>query len=195
MPLLNRIGAHLASAHGATYVSVAEPSIQRPDAARGMRSRTGAEDCMHYRHPGPVDAWIELVFNALKASDARRRRRRQPHYHPRAANGVGGDGGARRSRFFDVDKHAWMTGAALLTEHELRRVCDGSPTCPSHSNRSIAAEPWWPFQCGSLRTSSACAPHKCGPVRSVPPALAVLDASVPQVEAAIAAIAPAQCLL
>ena len=153
---------------------------------------------MHYCHPGPVDAWSDLVFNALTAADARHRRQHQHRQHlfrhTGAATGGGGGGGARRSRFFDIQRGAWQRDTALVEiELAMQKECDATPGCPRHSNRSLTeVAPWWPFACGSRMISSACSPHMCGAVRSVPPALAALNASMPRVEAAIAAAA-AQC--
>jgi len=31
-------------------------------------------DCLHYCHPGPIDSWVELLYNMLKKLKLRRGR-------------------------------------------------------------------------------------------------------------------------
>ena len=70
---LNAIARALAQDAGAWFVDLAGPSLQRPDAAKGLNEskKTTAEDCVHYCLPGPPDDWSRMLIQLLHAGQDR----------------------------------------------------------------------------------------------------------------------------
>ncbi|CAI5989607.1 unnamed protein product [Closterium sp. NIES-64] len=55
----NGIVRRLVEGVGGVYMDVNASTVWRPD------GHVGRWDCLHYCHPGPVDTWVQLLFNLL----------------------------------------------------------------------------------------------------------------------------------
>ncbi|CAI7811516.1 unnamed protein product [Closterium sp. NIES-54] len=56
----NKILKWLAEGVGGVYMDVNASAVWRPDG-----HVDGRKDCLHYCHPGPMDTWVQLLFNML----------------------------------------------------------------------------------------------------------------------------------
>ncbi|CAI5981386.1 unnamed protein product [Closterium sp. NIES-64] len=56
----NEILKRLAEGVGGVYMDVNASAVWRAD------GHVSQKDCLHYCHPGPVDTWVQLLFNLLQ---------------------------------------------------------------------------------------------------------------------------------
>ncbi|CAI5464128.1 unnamed protein product [Closterium sp. Yama58-4] len=56
----NMIVKKLTEGVGGVYMDVNASAVWRPD------GHVDRKDCLHYCHPGPVDTWVQLLFNMLQ---------------------------------------------------------------------------------------------------------------------------------
>lgn len=67
----NEISKEIVEELGFTYIDVATPMITRPDGHVGYKfieytsTLNPTLDCLHYCLPGPIDLWVEFLYNTL----------------------------------------------------------------------------------------------------------------------------------
>lgn len=67
----NEISKSIVEEFGFIYVDVATPMIPRHDGHIGFKfveftkSLNPSVDCLHYCLPGPIDLWVEFLYNVL----------------------------------------------------------------------------------------------------------------------------------
>lgn len=63
----------IVEALGIVYMDVDTMTALRADGHKGFWPELNLMDCLHYCHPGPIDSWVELLYNILKKLKLRRR--------------------------------------------------------------------------------------------------------------------------
>ena len=136
---LNAVARALVTSAGAWMLDVAEPSLQRPDAARGFDDTNTTEDCLHYCPPGPVDEFARMLSQLLHEGNVFAPAG-QPASRP------------RRSRMFAVNYSEWSTIYGIydvryesLPSREMQKRWDVEPALMERS--------WWPFNACGLQQS------------------------------------------
>ena len=63
----NFLARQVVEAIGGVYIDIETMTTLRGDGHMGFRhhGNNGDEDCLHYCHPGPIDTWVLMWFNAL----------------------------------------------------------------------------------------------------------------------------------
>lgn len=61
----NQLAKNLAELFGIVYMDVDAQTQFRADGHFG-RNKKGTEDCLHYCMPGPIDTWVQLLYNMLR---------------------------------------------------------------------------------------------------------------------------------
>ena len=64
-PRQNEIARAEVEAVGGIYMDVETLSRLRADGHQGLIRETGSTDCLHYCLPGPLDSWVQLLYNIL----------------------------------------------------------------------------------------------------------------------------------
>ena len=128
---LNAVARSLATPAGAWFIDVAEPSMQRPDAAKGwFRASLVAweEDCLHYCPPGPVDEWARMLNQVLHEGSV--------FPIPRQ----------RRSHMFAINYSEWSSVYGIFDKRfEKPTTREAQVRWSKDAEAPLSARSWWPF--------------------------------------------------
>ena len=135
--LINQAARWAAIEAGVGFIDVGLLAAQRPDAAMSRHVRVAAlgssEDCVHFCQPGPVDTWVQLIYNFWKKTSlaTRRRQRLEVIRLDKAEPG----------KFFQSGRRTWLSAAGSAQARALE-ACPG-PQRPCFA--CLADKWWWPY--------------------------------------------------
>ena len=63
----NYMARDVIESYGAVYMDVASMTNFRRDGHMGLRGHSSVDevDCVHYCAPGPIDTWVQVLYNIL----------------------------------------------------------------------------------------------------------------------------------
>ena len=135
--LINQAARWAAIEAGVGFIDVGPLAAQRPDAAMARHVRIAAlgssEDCVHFCQPGPVDTWVQLIYNFWATISLATPRRPQSDVVSRSR--------AEARSFFRSSRRTWLSSDGSAQARALE-ACPG-PRRPCFS--CLADKWWWPY--------------------------------------------------
>eukprot|EP00966_Prymnesium_polylepis_P245164 5670860-Prymnesium_polylepis.1 len=106
----------------------------------------GGEDCVHFCQPGPVDTWMQLVFNLWATSSA---------LQGRTASALPMEGNraerVERRAFFESSRDDWLSARGSARARALEECAGPRRACYN----CLADRWWWPYG------NCSCDTHSC----------------------------------